>query len=67
MRLTKASISYAADDLIDRYGAKARQKVVDEIVIAVRNHDIDTAKLWDEIGQLVDEKLNISPDQLSFL
>lgn len=58
---------HTADHLIERYGAKARQKVVDEIVVAVHNHDIETAKMWDQIGHLVDERLKIPADQLSFL
>lgn len=67
MHPSKATVGYTADDLIERYGAKARQKVVDEIVAAVRNHDIDAAKHWDEIGQAVDARLKVSADQLSFL
>ena len=60
-------LPYVADDLIERYGAKARQRVVDEIVAAVRNHDIDAAKWWDEIGRAVDERLIVPGDQMSFL
>lgn len=67
MTRDRASLLRIADALIEDHGAKARQRIVDEIVIAVRNHDIDTAKHWDAIGQVVDERLMVSPDQMSFL
>lgn len=67
MSPTRATVTYTADSLIEQYGARARQRVVDEIVLAVRDHDIETAKLWDEIGQLVDARLKVPAGQLSFL
>lgn len=58
MTYSQASIAYTAEALIGVHGSKARQAVVDKIVEAVRNHDIDTAHLWDEIGRAVDERLD---------
>lgn len=52
-----ANVAYTAEALIGLHGVKARQRVVDEIVVAIKNHDIDTAKLWDEIGRAVDARL----------
>lgn len=54
---SSASIAYTADVLVELHGAKARQKVVDEIVTAIKNHDLDTARLWDQVGQAVDARL----------
>ncbi len=36
------------------HGRRARQIIVDEIVKAIRDADMDTAKTWDRIGQEVD-------------
>lgn len=60
---TSASIAAIAPDamafdLVDRHGPKARQKVVDEIVKAVRDHDIASATRWEEIGRAVDRQLS---------
>lgn len=46
-----------ADSLILRLGRHARQKVVDEMVAAIRRHDLEEAKRWDHLGQLVDARL----------
>jgi hypothetical protein len=47
----------AAEALVSALGIRARQAVVDEIVIAIRAHDLTRAKQWDQVGRLVDEKL----------
>lgn len=65
--MSSPSLSQIADDLIARHGPKARQRVIDEIVVAVRNHDIDSAKRWDEVGRIVDDRLAVPAGQLSFL
>lgn len=49
---------HTAIDLVSIHGRRARQIVVDEILAAVRNHDIVAAKEWDEIGRAVDERLD---------
>ncbi len=50
----------AARDLVSMHGRRARQVVVDEIVRAIRDSDMDTAKAWDRVGTEVD-KLIASP------
>lgn len=45
---------HAARDLLSMHGRRARQIIVDEIVKAIRDADMDTAKTWDRIGQEVD-------------
>jgi hypothetical protein len=50
-------IERAADALIARHGIRARQQVVDQIIVAIRAHDLAAAKRWDEIGEAVDRKL----------
>lgn len=47
----------SADRLIHLHGDRVRQAVVDEMVRAIRAHDITAAKRWDQIGQEVDRKL----------
>jgi hypothetical protein len=47
-----------ARDLIDRHGPRARQQVVDRIVSAIREHDIEAAKQWEVIGHAVDRRLD---------
>lgn len=44
MLMSKAILDYEADSLIARLGWKARQFVVNEIVVAVTNHDLAMAK-----------------------
>ena len=39
------------------HGQGARQKVVDQIVIAIRAHDLPAAKRWEEVGRVVDQRL----------
>jgi hypothetical protein len=45
----------AARQLRFLHGARARQKAVDEVVRAVRDHNLDAAKRWDEIGRALDD------------
>ncbi|MHA6723183.1 hypothetical protein [Sphingomonas sp. RS2018] len=46
-----------AREMVDRHGRRARQLVVDEIVRAIKDHDIDKAKRWDVVAQKVDRLL----------
>lgn len=50
-------IEQTAAALVARHGARARQQVVDQIIAAIRAHDLAAAKRWDEIGQAVDRRL----------
>jgi hypothetical protein len=50
-------IEQTAAALVARHGLRARQQVVDQIIAAIRAHDIAAAKRWDEIGEAVDRKL----------
>lgn len=49
---------HTALDLVSTHGRRARQIVADHILDAVRNHDMFTAKQWNEIGCAVDERLD---------
>lgn len=49
---------HTAIDLVSIHGRRARQIVVDEILAAIRNHDMVTAKEWNDIGRAVDERLD---------
>ena len=49
---------HTAIDLVSIHGRRARQIVADHILAAVRNHDMFTAKQWNEIGCAVDERLD---------
>lgn len=57
MRLDEISLDQLADELIRLHGTNARQKVVDEIMRAIRSHDVATAKRWDELGEFIDLRL----------
>ena len=48
----------AARRLIRLHGAKARQQIVDEIVTAIRAHDLEAAKRWEHVGREVDAHFN---------
>lgn len=50
-------LEQTAAALIQRYGAKARQHVVDQILAAIRMSDLEAAKRWEEVGQAVDRRL----------
>ncbi|MBW6531502.1 hypothetical protein KZ820_12225 [Sphingomonas sp. RRHST34] len=50
-------IEQTAAALGARHGSRARQQVVDQIIAAIRAHDLATAKRWDEIGEAVDRRL----------
>lgn len=50
-------IEQTAAALVARCGARARQQVVDQIIAAIRAHDLVAAKRWDEIGEAVDRRL----------
>lgn len=43
--------------LIKRHGERVRQRIVDQMIVAIRAHDLALAKRWDEVGQAVDRKL----------
>lgn len=49
--------SLEAELLLENHGPKARQVVVDLIVRAVKQHDLETAKRLEAVGQRVDELL----------
>lgn len=49
-----------AEALVAAHGERARQAVVDQIVIAIRAHDLNRAKRWDAVGQLVDQRLAVA-------
>ncbi len=55
--LLDTSDEIEADSLIRRLGRHASQKIVDEMVAAIRRHDLEEAKRWDHLGQLVDARL----------
>lgn len=57
MRLNDISLDQLADELIRLHGQNARQKVVDEILRAIRANDVATAKRWDELGTTIDLRL----------
>ena len=50
-------LEQTAAALVARYGAKARQHVVDQILAAIRLGDLAAAKRWDKVGQAVDRRL----------
>lgn len=50
-------LEQTAAALVQRYGVKARQHVVDQILAAIRMSDLGAAKRWDEVGQVVDRNL----------
>lgn len=47
----------SAEALVVAHGIGARQLVVDRMVAALRQHDLDTAKRWDRVGAIVDQRL----------
>lgn len=49
------TLEHAARDLVSMHGRRARQVVVDEIVTAIRDSDMEKAKAWDRVGQVVDK------------
>ena len=49
------TLEHAARDLVSMHGRRARQVVVDEIVQAIRDSDMESAKAWDRVGQAVDK------------
>ncbi|RYF21152.1 MAG: hypothetical protein EOO77_06610 [Oxalobacteraceae bacterium] len=57
MSFHDSDFAVSADRLIRQHGNGARQTVIDEIVRAIRAHDMDAAKRWDQIGQEIDRKL----------
>lgn len=50
--------AHMAIDLVSIYGRRARHIVADHILEAVRNHDMDTARYWNDIGCAVDARLD---------
>lgn len=57
MPFDDSDLTASADRLIRVHGDRVRQKVVDEIVQAIRAYDLVTAKRWDELGEVVDQQL----------
>lgn len=50
-----------AEYLVHSMGDKARQYVVDQIVDAIRGHDMPLAHVWEQVGQCVDN-IMMAPD-----
>jgi hypothetical protein len=57
MPLDEINLDQLAAELIRLHGQNARQKVVDEIMRAVRSHEVAGAKRWDELGEFIDLRL----------
>ncbi len=57
--ILETSDQIEADSLVRRLGRHASQKIVDEMVAAIRRHDLEEAKRWDYLGQLVDARLRV--------
>jgi len=55
----KYTIDDTATALVASHGLGARQKVIDQIIACVREHDIHCAKRWEEVGRKVDEGLGL--------
>jgi hypothetical protein len=53
----KHSIGDTATALVASHRPGALQKVLDQIIACIREHDISCAKTWEEIGRKVDEAL----------
>ncbi|MHA6724265.1 hypothetical protein [Sphingomonas sp. RS2018] len=53
----KTAAFVTARAMVDTHGRRARQLVVDEIVRAIKDHDIDKAKRWDVVAQKIDRLL----------
>lgn len=43
-----------AAEVLAKYGARAGQHIVDQIILAVRAHDLREAHRWDKIGVIVE-------------
>lgn len=56
--LDRQNSDHIAIDPVGTYGRRARQLVADNILDAVRNHDMPSAKYWNEIGCAVDARLD---------
>jgi hypothetical protein len=57
MPAPKYSVDDTATALVASHGPGARQKVLDQIITCIREHDISGAKAWEEVGRKVDEAL----------
>ena len=55
----KYTIDDTATALVTSHGSRARQKVVDQIIACVREHDMHCAKAWEKVGRKVDEALGL--------
>lgn len=47
-----------ASEIVQTYGVRARQAVVDLIVEAIRDCDMDAAHMWDRVGDIIDAGLD---------
>ena len=55
----KHTIDETALSLVASHGSRAPQKVVDQIIACIREHDMHCAKAWEEVGRKVDEALGL--------
>ena len=58
MPAPKFSVSDTASFFLVSHGHRAAQKVVDQIILCIREHDLDGAKRWEEVGRIVDQSLD---------
>ena len=54
---TSSHFESTASSMIDEHGPKASQRVVDQIVAAIRDGDMVRAKRWEMVGQAIDRQL----------
>lgn len=59
MPLPKYTTDDTATALVTAHGLHAPQKVIDQIIACIREHDIRCAKAWEEVGRKVDEVLGL--------
>ena len=57
MQLDIYAVESLACELVSIHGRRARQQVVDQMVEAIRNHDLTAAHFWDAVGGAVDKRL----------
>ena len=64
MPAPKYSNAETASSFVATYGVQAPQKVVDQIIACVREHDIASAKRWEEVGRTIDHVLDANPSEI---
>jgi hypothetical protein len=58
MPAPKHSVTDTASSFLASHGHRAAQKVVDQIILCIREHDLVGAKKWEEVGRIVDHSLD---------